>query len=357
MIERIRKLKAGNFVHLRYNKLVLKPLVRKLEKFIDLNQYFNSEDFAKEMMFPQEIGFNSLIEGINVDIEDIIDTIHAYNISSEDERRVLNMFKGYQYIMKRGYIDKDSLRELYRILSDGLLDEYSNNNMGEYYRDGEVYILRSNSLGDFDKGVNSRQVNALMDDYLEYVNEDEELSQIERFIKSQIMHLYFVYVHPYFDVNGRTSRTLSMWYLLNNNCYPYILFNRGIYFSRFDYKKILRLSLKTKDMTIFLEYILNSVLRELRKEMIIRKMRNNTQLSVVEEQILQYFLSMRVEPTMENLASFYNGYDPHRSNTKVIDELIFPMISKGIFITYKNDLGNDVLQLNRDIFKEKHLVK
>lgn len=357
MIYKVNNLKVGKFVHLRYNKLVLKPLVRKLERFIDRNEYFNSEDFAREMMFPQEIGFNSLIEGINVDIGDIIDTIYNYDINNEDKKRVLNMFRGYQYIMKKRNIDKESLRELYSILSDGLLDDYSIQNMGDYYREGEVYILRSSSIGDFDRGVNSSQVNSLMDDYLEYVNEDEELSQIEMFIKSQIMHLYFVYVHPYFDVNGRTSRTLSMWYLLNNDCYPYILFNRGIYFSRFDYKKILRLSLKTKDMTIFLEYMLNSVLRELKKEMIIRKMRNNINLSVVEEQILQYFLSMKVEPTMENLARFYNGYDPHKSISRVVDEIIYPMLSKGIFTTYKNDDGIDVLQLNKDIFREKQLVK
>ena len=42
------------------------------------------------------------------------------------------------------------------------------------------------------------------------------------------MHFYFVYIHPYFDVNGRTSRTLAMWYLLNEEAYPYIIFNRAI---------------------------------------------------------------------------------------------------------------------------------
>ena len=41
------------------------------------------------------------------------------------------------------------------------------------------------------------------------------------FIKSQIMHFYFVYIHPYFDINGRTARTTSLWHLLNEKAYPF----------------------------------------------------------------------------------------------------------------------------------------
>ena len=49
----------------------------------------------------------------------------------------------------------------------------------------------------------------------------------DQYVKSQILHFYFVYIHPYFDVNGRTSRTMALWHLLNSQAYPYIIFNRG----------------------------------------------------------------------------------------------------------------------------------
>ena len=72
-----------------------------------------------------------------------------------------------------------------------------------------------------------------MNQLFEFINNNElEETEINKFIKSQIMHFYFVYIHPYFDVNGRTSRTVAMWYLLNNKNYPYIIFNRAIEFNK-----------------------------------------------------------------------------------------------------------------------------
>ena len=43
-------------------------------------------------------------------------------------------------------IEKESLRELYAILSKDLLDDYSIENMGEYYRQKPVYIIRGARL-------------------------------------------------------------------------------------------------------------------------------------------------------------------------------------------------------------------
>ena len=45
-----------------------------------------------------------------------------------------------------------------------------------------------------------------------------------------------VYIHPYYDVNGRTARTLSLWYLLQKKTYPFVIFNRGISLSKGEYK-------------------------------------------------------------------------------------------------------------------------
>ena len=59
-----------------------------------------------------------------------------------------------------------------------------------------------------------------------------------------------------------------MWYLLNNKLYPYIIFNRAISFLRKDYINSIIKSRETGDLTFFLQYILNSVYKELEKEYI-----------------------------------------------------------------------------------------
>mgnify|MGYP003296361204 FL=1 len=76
------------------------------------------------------------------------------------------------------------------------------------------------------------------------------------------MHFYFVYIHPYFDINGRTSRTVAMWYLLNNSIYPYIIFNRGINFDS-TYDKTIRECKDRYEITKFLKYMLINVKKEL----------------------------------------------------------------------------------------------
>ena len=73
------------------------------------------------------------------------------------------------------------------------------------------------------------------------------------------MHFYFVYIHPYFDVNGRTSRTMSMWYLLKNEAYPFIIFNRGISFKGSKYDRVIKDTKESNDMTCFLLMMLETL--------------------------------------------------------------------------------------------------
>ena len=50
----------------------------------------------------------------------------------------------------------------------------------------------------------------LMDGLIDYINQKKEYE--EHLIASHIIHYYLVYLHPYFDYNGRMGRVLSFWY-------------------------------------------------------------------------------------------------------------------------------------------------
>lgn len=217
-----------------YNKVIVKELKKEIEKLLkQLNDFNLSDELLASLEF--EMG---------------------------KDKKNLNV--GYHYILGNQPINKDKLKELYDILSKDLLDEYSIENMGKYYRKKDVYILDgSHSLmGLYNKGLDPEKVEEKMDDLFDYINKDNDKDIVETYIKSQVIHYYLAYVHPYFDVNGRTARTLSMWYLIKQNAYPLIMFNRGIYKNREDYKKSILKSIRG-DITPFLEFSLKTLKEEL----------------------------------------------------------------------------------------------
>ena len=213
-----------------------------------------------------------IVKGLKKEIEKLLKQLNDFNVSDElisslefelgKDKRNLN--NGYYYIIGGQPINKDTLKELYDILSKDLLDDYSIENMGKYYREKDVYILDgSHSLmGLYNKGLDPEKVEGKMDDLFDYINKDNDKDIVETYIKSQIIHYYLAYVHPYFDVNGRTARTLSMWYLIKQNANPLIMFNRGIYKNRDDYKRSI-LKCNRGDMTPFLEFSLKTLKEEL----------------------------------------------------------------------------------------------
>jgi Fic family protein len=212
------------------------------------------------------------LKGLRKELEELIKQIKDFNVSDElfssldfemgkDQQ---NLTKGYLYVLGRKEINKDNVKELYDILSAGLLDDYSIENMGEYYREKDVYILDNNHsfIESYTKGMDASLVDDKMNDLFDYINKDDTNDLIEIYIKSQIMHYYISYVHPYFDVNGRTARTTAMWYLIKENVSPFILFNRGIYKNRADYKKAI-LKCTLGDITPFIEFSLKTLKKEL----------------------------------------------------------------------------------------------
>ena len=324
-------LKRDELRYFRYNDIYLDSYKDDLVSLLDGLEYMKTMLFVRKMMMSQEIKTNNSIEGINDDLSIIDKVIKTRDINS---KRIINLFHGYQYILTHEQINKQSLKELYSLLSEGLLDEYSISHMGDYYREMPVYILKGDRL---DKepfqGVKYNEIEEYMNYFFDYINKIDNNTEIDSFIKSQIMHFYFVYIHPYFDVNGRTSRTLSMWYLLNNKCYPYIIFNRAIAFNQKGYDENIVKGRNTGDITLFLKYMLVSVEKELEKEYLIHNINNNSKYQLTKEdlQMIEYFLNLNGNLTIKDLVSMYNFYNPKRNIKKITQDKIIPLIEKEIF--------------------------
>ena len=340
-----------------------------LADFVTNEPLLNKSKFSKSD-FPQEIKFNNAIEGIDDDVNEISSLLSRMFVSvNRDKKRITNVYKAYKYILNHKNINKDSLKKLYSILSDGLLQSCDSRRMGEYYRNGDVYIMRGISMERFFRGVEPEHVSEYMDILIDYINNDNsDKTDIDSFIKSQIIHAYCVYIHPYFDVNGRTSRTLGMWHLLNKKDLNYITFNRSISFLKSKYEKSLIELRDMGDMTPFLKYMLDAERLELEKEYIINNVEKNIGKKLTNEEYLtlEYFLSLNGRLTLLDLIHIYNDYNAKKKKLDVLEEKINPLLEKGIlkktFDTkhyISSDLPNSRIVLNRELLDvdEKKIKK
>ena len=348
--------------NLSINARYFSDIKDELEEFLVDEDEINSRKFVKKIMFNQEIKSNNTIEGINDDlmlIEKVIQDASSIEDVSQ-RKRIINLYHGYKYILNHRVIDESHLKVVYGVLSDGLLNSIDLANMGEFYREAPVYILKNGRLdNELDQGLSYEMVPEYMKIYFDYVNNGFEGTITDQFIKSQIMHFYFVYIHPYFDVNGRTSRTLAMWYLLNNKAYPYIIFNRAITNGDSNYDKAIMDTKNNADISFFIKYMMINVKRELEKEIIMREIRENTpyKMEAMNFQTLNYILSMNGEINVLNFATMYRRNNNYKKVQDIYEEILEPLKDMGIIYVVRQtkkmmflDYPNEVFRINPSRF-------
>ena len=342
------------------NREYLSDLVRELETFLEGEEFMNNKTFSKKVLFTHEIKANNTVEGINDSVSLIEKVIaNAHQVSDVERRnRIINLYEGYRYILQGNDITEENVHKLYELLSKDLLSREDRDRMGAMYRTAPVYILQGGRLDDtMDHGIDESKVPDFMKEFFDYVNNGETFGNAtDYFIKSQIMHFYFVYIHPYFDINGRTSRTIAMWYLLNNEIYPYIIFNRGIPFDA-SYDSIIRDCKDRYDLTKFLKYMLITVKKEFEKEYVMQRMSvlANRKWETMDYQTMEYFLSMNGERTILDFANMYRHFNEKKKIDEIIDGMLMPLIDDGTLSivretnkTMNNGNRNMVLSLNRN---------
>ena len=336
------------------NREYLSDLVRELETFLEGEDFMNNKTFSKKVLFTHEIKANNTVEGINDSVSLIEKVIeNAHQVSDVERRnRIINLYEGYRYILQGNDITEENVHRLYEILSKDLLSREDRDRMGTMYRTAPVYILQGGRLDDtMDHGLDESKVPDFMKEFFDYVNNGETFGNAtDYFIKSQIMHFYFVYIHPYFDINGRTSRTVAMWYLLNNDIFPYIIFNRGINFDS-TYDRTIRECKDRYEITKFLKYMLINVKKELEKEYVMHHLRvaSGERWKTLDYQTMEYILSMNGNMTVLDFAALYNRFNDKKKVKEIFETMLLPMIENGSLVVER--------ETKKDMFdREKNLV-
>ena len=121
-----------------------------------------------------------------------------------------------------------------------------------------------------------------------------------------------------------------MWYLLNRNIYPYIIFNRGISFD-VNYDRLIREAKSRHELTKFLEYMLVTVKKELEKEYMMHYLHELSarEWSAVDYQSVEYFLSLNGTKTVLDFTTIYNRYNDKKRSIEVLETMLEPLISDG----------------------------
>lgn len=116
------------------------------------------------------------------------------------------------------------IKNIYHLVLKGINDKYAGN-----YRDQQVMISGAQHLPPAPFLLKEK-----MNEFIEwYSTKAQELHPVER---AAMVHIIFVGIHPFVDVNGRTSRLLLNLELMNNGYPPIVIknANRLEYYSALD---------------------------------------------------------------------------------------------------------------------------
>lgn len=177
----------------------------------------NEDEITRSRIF-SELEGNLNVEAIPTTrkrVEEII--LKDDKLIDKNDIIIKNMANGIEYVFTKPEFNEENLYHLYNILSKDCLDSDDKLRKNDLYRYDEVDI-------DKYKGCPSNKIKECMDSLFSFVNKNIK-NKDYTYMLPHIVHYYILYIHPYFDYNGRTARMVSLWIclLMNDNYLPMIV--------------------------------------------------------------------------------------------------------------------------------------
>jgi len=224
-------------------------------KFETLSHF--TSQFEEVLIF-SEVEGSLEIEGVKTSKKKIEEVMRKKEGLDTKEQIIINMKNGMDYIFNHD-INEANLHELYQILSLNSLKDDEKIENG-YYRVHDVDII--GKYGEIsDRGVDARYLGEWMREFISFVQKSMLTLSSLTYFMPHIIHYYMIYLHPYYDFNGRMARIFSYWYILK--C-PFIqeklpIFSEAINYNASTksmyYHAIESAREDDNDLTFFLDYL------------------------------------------------------------------------------------------------------
>lgn len=270
------------------------------------------------------------------------------NLTPKDKNDLMmkNNYLAMKYLLEHRDIDFsiDFLLEIHRMITQDTLDD------PEYcgrLRDDEVSILDKTG-GIIFRPMAAEKIKPHLERLINWINTHSEEDFIHPVLKASIIHFDLVYIHPFFDGNGRTARAIFYFYLLKNRYEFFKYFSISVLIAKQKekyYKAIKDVEDHDNDLSYFLLYSTDLVLKSIDEilDKILKKYQSSMLLKSLNERGV--FLNKR----QHKLVKLSIDHDQ-----KVITTKKYQKIFKVSYGTARSDL-NELVE--DGLFEKKKLGK
>ncbi len=185
----------------------LRPLsasiLKKLKHDLSLEWTYNSNAIEGNTLTLQETRL-VLEEGITIKGKSLREHFEAKN----HEKAIAHL---ELLIQQKSNITEDHIFQLHTLVLDGIEEDFTGR-----YRNGQVRIMGANFIP-----PSGHKIPELMTDFVEQVVKKQ--SQENDLELAAFIHHRFVWIHPFFDGNGRTARLLMNLWLMQEGYPPAVI--------------------------------------------------------------------------------------------------------------------------------------
>ncbi len=189
----------------KLNKLRPLPniILEKLKNDISLEWTYNSNAIEGNTLTLQETRL-VLEEGITIKGKSLREHFEAKN----HEKAIAHL---ELLVQQKSNISEDHILQLHKLVLDGIEEDFAGR-----YRNGQVRIMGANFIPPA-----GRKVPELMTEFTQEIkNQRNKKNDLEL---ATFIHHRFVWIHPFFDGNGRTARLLMNIILMQSGYPPAVI--------------------------------------------------------------------------------------------------------------------------------------
>lgn len=185
----------------------LRPLpsiiLEKLKHDISLEWTYNSNAIEGNTLTLQETRL-VLEEGITIKGKSLREHFEAKN----HKKAIAHL---ESLVQEKSEITEDHILRLHKLVLDGIEEDFAGR-----YRNGQVRIMGANFIPPA-----GHKISELMTDFVQQIgNQKDQKNELELAV---FIHHRFVWIHPFFDGNGRTARLLMNLWLMQLGYPPAVI--------------------------------------------------------------------------------------------------------------------------------------